>query len=244
MRRVRCVENSLRIELSALPEIANVEVAHALSEPHALGVRHERWHEVMELFEVAILAIVAIATAWSGFQSAKWDGHQSLLYAQASAHRFEATSEATLGGQSLAADTALFTAWLQAQSADNTDLQNRYVARFTPEYRVGFDAWLKTDPFNNPAAVPGPAYTPEYRNTRTLHAAQLNAQATTEFDEGTHSRETGEKYVRNTVLLATVLFLVAVGQRMKSRPSRISAAVVAMCVLLFVIVSTLDLPRL
>jgi hypothetical protein len=35
------------------------------------------------------------------------------------------------------------------------------VKRFTPEYRVAFDAWLKLDPLNNEDAPPGPRFMPE-----------------------------------------------------------------------------------
>jgi hypothetical protein len=41
----------------------------------------------------------------------------------------------------------------------------------------------------------------------------LRAEASAIFDEGTTARERGDKYVRVTVLLATVLFLIALSQR-------------------------------
>ena len=62
----------------------------------------------VEIAEVAVLAIVAIATAWSGYQAARWDGQQSLLYGQATAARFRAAAASTHGGQGLSADASMF----------------------------------------------------------------------------------------------------------------------------------------
>ena len=67
-----------------MPEGANVEIAHSLTEHHHHEARSETWHLVLEIFEVFLLAVVAVSTAWSGFQAAKWDGRQSFDYGTSS----------------------------------------------------------------------------------------------------------------------------------------------------------------
>ena len=63
-----------------MPEGMNVEISHKLSEQEEKNEKHEaRWKVLVEIVEVAVLAVVAVATAWSGYQSARWDGQQSLL---------------------------------------------------------------------------------------------------------------------------------------------------------------------
>jgi hypothetical protein len=227
-----------------MADSTNVETAHRLSEPEDAGRQRGRWHEFVEIAEVLILAVVAVMTAWTGLQAAKWDGQQSLLYGEANRDRFAADAASTLAGQQLGADASLFTAWLQARAARNKDLQATYIRRFTPEYRDAFQAWLKTDPFLNPAAPPGPGYMPTYHNPNKDAAKRLNAQAADAFDEGTKARENAEKYVRDTVLFASVLFLIALGQRLKAARGRIAIGVVALGLLTFTVVSVLDLPRL
>ena len=86
-------------------EGANVEVAHHRTEHghgHGHGddsgtgagsgrrKEHHRSHRVLEVVEVLLLAVVAIVTAWSGFQAASWDGEQTRLYADATDNRFDA----------------------------------------------------------------------------------------------------------------------------------------------------------
>lgn len=39
--------------------------------------------EAMEIIEALILALVAVATAWSGYQAAQWAGKRAEQYAQA-----------------------------------------------------------------------------------------------------------------------------------------------------------------
>jgi hypothetical protein len=109
---------------------------------------------------------------------------------------------------------------------------------------VAFNAWLSTMPFTNPDAPPGPTYMPEYHNAQTEHAAELNRQATDTFDEGTEARDNASRYVRQTVLFATVLFLIAISQRFTYRAVRLTATGIAAVVMVIAVVGVIALPRL
>jgi hypothetical protein len=233
-----------------MPEGMNVEIAHKLSEHEHRGSGGEgepekrSWLEYFEYLEVAVLAVVAIATAWSGYQAARWDGQQAYLYGVASRQRVEADSAATLGGQQKLLDVSTFNTWIQAREQGDTQLAAIYVKRFSQEYKVAFDAWLKTHPFTNPNAPPGPTFMPEYHNADSAKSDVLNAQATESFNTGTDSRETADRYVRQTVLFATVLFLIAVGQRFKYRGVRVAALIIAATLMTFALVGVVTLPRI
>jgi hypothetical protein len=225
-----------------MPEQMNVEVAHKLSEREQAAREKRRWEEVLEILEVLLLAAAAIATAWSGYQAAKGDGQQSVLYSDASVHRVQANTAATLGQQRLAADGAMFSAWLEARAANDAELQAMLVRRFSPEYRTAFAAWLETKPFTNPDAPPGPGYMPEYHNPQMEQAEQLNEQAATLEEAGTEARHTAEEYVRATVLFALVLFLVAVGQRFRLRGVRVATIAIAFGLLAYGLYDLASLP--
>lgn len=211
-----------------MPEQMNVEVAHKLSEREKASGEQRGWEALIEILEVVVLAMAAIATAWSGYQAAKGDGQQSVLYSDASVDRIQANTAATLGQQRLAADAAMFSAWLQARAAGDPQLQAAFVRRFSPEYRAAFGAWLETEPFTNPDAPPGPGYMPEYHNPQVEQASELNEKAATLEHAGTEARHTAEQYVRATVLFALVLFLIAVGQRFRLRGVRIATIAMAL----------------
>jgi hypothetical protein len=203
-----------------------------------------RWEKALEIFEVTLLAVATVATAFSGYQGTKWGGEQARLYGLASSTRFQADASSTLGGQQLVADSAFFTAWLQAHEAGDRQLQDMLEKRFTPEYAAAFREWLATDPFTNPDAPAGPGYMPGFQNPAMAKAAELNAQASADFAAGTDARETANRYVRQTVLFASVLFLVAVAQRFRQRSVQIAANALAFGLLAYTLYGVGTLPRI
>jgi hypothetical protein len=84
----------------------------------------------------------------------------------------------------------------------------------------------------------------QYHNAPAVEAQRLANESRTTFAEGTEARHTADDYVRNTILLAMVLFLVAVAQRFKSHWVRVSANCVAAVLLLGTLASIVSLPRL
>jgi hypothetical protein len=228
-----------------MPEDINIEAAHRLSEPKDEPKKMTgRRREIAEIVEIVILAIVAVATAWSGYQAARWDGRQAFLYGESSRIRIEASEAATLGGQQRLQDISTFNTWIVAHAQGEHRVADLYVERFSPEYKVAFDAWLATNPFSNPDAPPGPSFMPEYHNEQTEQAAELNAEASKAFDEGTEARETADRYVRQTVLFATVLFMVAVSQRFTYRAVRRTATGLAAALMFFALLGEITLPRI
>jgi hypothetical protein len=224
---------------------ANIEFAHELSHAHAgPHLTRERWHTIVEVLEVILLAIVAVATAYSGFQAAKWDAEEAHRYGESSTLYTNAATQRTAGLQVLAADAATFTAWLQAHYDNNPQLRANLERRFSPDYKVAFDAWLKTDPLTTDDAPVGPAAMPQYHNRLADQAAETTKEADRIFDSGHDAAHEAENYVRDTVLFAMVLFLVAMAQRFTRRSTRISMNVLSGLILVVVLISLLRLPRI
>jgi hypothetical protein len=225
----------------------NIEIAGTLAEsegkdqpapPSKTG-----WEEVVEILEAFLLAFVAIATAWSGYQAARWDGREAELFAQASTLRVNADQILTLGGQQRLLDVTTFNTWIEARFEGRRELTELYERRFSPEYKVAFDAWLATDPFTNPEAPPGPGFMPEYVNPQLVRGAELNEISSRRFEEGTIARSRADDYIRTTVMFATVLFLIALSQRFRVRRVRYGVLGVAGCLMLFGLVTILTFPR-
>ena len=150
-----------------MPEDLNAEVAGALAEagdasPPSTG---SRWERTVEILEAVVLAVVAVATAWSGYQAARWDGHQAELYGQASTTRVEADQQLTLGGQQKLLDVTTFNTWIEAKNDHRPDLaalaagdhfqpavfQQRFTGRVESERTTeSFRAW-RAIPLGKPA---------------------------------------------------------------------------------------------
>jgi hypothetical protein len=226
-----------------MSEGMNIGVAHELIETgHNPKEDSRRW--LIEIAEAVALSVIAVATAWCGYHAARWDGRQALLYGTSARLRVEAAVDATQGGQQRLLDVVTFNTWIRLQEVHNDKVASVYVRRFSPEYRVAFEAWLKTDPFTNTNAPAGPADMPEYRNSKLLLADQLNRQATETFDQGTKARENSEQFVRGTVLLATILFLIAIAQRFRIHSARVGLLVVATAMIIYVLTNVLRYPKL
>jgi hypothetical protein len=226
-----------------MPEVtSNVEVALAIHEhgEHAHAHFGRRW---IEIAETVVLAIVAVATAWSGYQAAKWDAVSAQSYGQASRTNVAAQVKAAFAGQDRLYDITTFNGWVAATIGGNTRLAAFYERRFRPEYVVAFDAWKKLDPVNNPDAPPGPIFMAEYVSEKSRQSEALVAEAARYFDAGVTTRETGDKYVRVTVLLATVLLLTALSQRFETLGPRVAVVAIASILLALGLYSVATLPR-
>ena len=216
------------------PEDPDRESVLAFSEQHIRLLyrqkRTERWFKVITAI---MLSIVAVATAWSGYQAARWDGFQSTEYAQASALRVVSTRDSTMAGQVRLYDITAVNNWINAYMQGNTTLATLYEKRFRPEFKPTFEAWLALDPFNNPNAPPGPLFMPQYKLSLEEQANQLDAQAEKTFDQGQAAKEQGDAYVLNAVFLATVLFLTAIAERFTWNAVRAMVLALALGMLLF-----------
>jgi hypothetical protein len=230
-----------------MPEDVNAEIAKTLSAPEdaRAGPSGTRTNQIVEIVEAFLLAVVAISTAWGGYQAARWDGRQAELYGRSSTIRSEADQALTLGGQQRLLDVSTFNTWIEARSEGRGELMALYERRFSPEFRAAFDAWTALDPFSNPDASPGPSYMREYVNPLLEQGVDLNDVSDRLFDEGTAARQHADEYIRTTVVLATILFLLVLSsQRFRIRRVRFGLLVVAIGLMAYGLIAILTSPRL
>lgn len=226
---------------------SNVEFAHRIHEhEHEGHDEHppDRRHEWVAIAEAIVLAAVAIATAWSGYQAAKWDALSAEQYALHGQTVSQSQEKTTVSGQYRLYDVTTFNAWMLARAGGNKELMQFYERRFRPEFRIAFDDWMKLDPINNPNAPPGPGLMPSFKDPYAEEAAAIAKQAKAHFEKAVASRYTGDQYVKVTVLLATVLLLTALSQRFKPFGPRATVVVIAFVLLSFGAYHLVQLPRL
>jgi hypothetical protein len=201
--------------------------------------RHDR---LVSIAEAVLLAIVALTAAWAGYSAAKWGTESSLKLSKASATRTKANRGYQQAVSTRAQDASNFNAWFVAYLAGNKNAERVAENRFRPNYDVAFRAWLATKPFTNPSAPKGPQYMPLYRPLGADVAARLDSQADAYYAEGQHAGETGDKYIRVTVILATVLFIVGISSHFRIRNIRIGLVLLGTGLLIFAAVEILQLP--
>ena len=202
----------------------------------------ERRDRLLSITEAVLLSIVALLAAWSGYAAAKWSTESRVGLAQASAARTEA-SRATLKATNLRNfDSSTFEAWFSAYTVHNKQAMALAEHRFRPAFHVAFDAWQATNPETNPNAPRGPTYMPQYREPGLQAANSLNNQADADFDAGASAGERSDKYIRTTVFLASVLFIVGISAHFPLRSIRYGLIALGGAMLVFSLVLLTQLP--
>src|SRR6476659_4266451 len=196
----------------------------------------------LSIAEALLLSLVAVLAAYSGYAAAKWGTESSIQLAKASAQRVRASRLDNDAIVTRTLDSVSFNAWFSAFSVGNKKAEALAVKRLRPGYRPAFDAWLATDPAHNPNAPPGPSYMRQYVIPEATAAKVADAAADEAFAKGTDAGETADKYIRDTVFLATVLFLVGISGHFRVVQARLGLVGLGAALLVFSVIQRLGLP--
>jgi hypothetical protein len=174
----------------------------------------------VELLATVLLALAAVATAWSSYQGARWRGEQAVQTSKATAAHIESSEASTRAGQLTQVDIATFTQWVDATVAGNTELATFYERRFRDEFRPAFDAWLATQPLTDPDAPLTPFAMPDYKLAEADRASQVNREAGEHADAAGAANRNADKYLLAVVLFATALFFAALSGKLRTQVAR------------------------
>ena len=195
------------------------------------------------IIEAILLATVALLAAWSGFAAAKWSTESRLELSQSTKHRTLSSQAELRAMEARNFDGSTFNAWFSAYLSGDQAGQAVAEKRFRPEFDVAFQAWIATDPFNNPDAPKGPTYMAEYEQPDMDVAAEETKLAEEAYEKGAKSGETADDYVRITVLLASVLFLVGISGHFRIHSARVGLICVSGAILTYAIVLLIMAPK-
>ena len=201
--------------------------------------------DIFELLSTILLALAAIATAWAGFQSAKWGGVQASSTSQANAIRTESVRFSTLAGQQATIDVTTFFNWVNAvvDDIDKGDivppasaadyvptvgtLSGFTFTRMREEFSPAVRAWLDTNPFQSPDAPASPFEMPEYELAAAVEAEALQAEAELKSGVASAANQTSDNYVVSAVLFAAALFFAALSGKLTKERYKTAALVIA-----------------
>jgi hypothetical protein len=174
----------------------------------------------VELLATVLLALAAVATAWSSYQGARWRGEQAVQTSKATAAHIESSEASTRAGQLTQVDIATFTQWVDATVSGNTELATFYERRFRDEFRPAFDAWLATQPLTDPDAPLTPFAMPDYKLAEADRASQVNREAGEHADAAGAANRNADEYLLAVVLFATALFFAALSGKLRTQVAR------------------------
>jgi len=225
-----------------MSEHVHVHAPHELTE-EGVGST-SRAERVMELVAAILLSLATLGIAWSGYQGARWNGRQAREYAQANTARNLANRAETDGDEERTQDLLNFNRWLEVTTEGNQTLADLYVRRFRPGFLLAFEAWLASDPLNNPAAEASPLREPEYKVADLEESDRLEREGAEHFEAGKDATENTDSYVLTTVFFAAVLFFAGISMRFVWQRMRVVVLVLATLSLVYAVVLVAGLPIL
>lgn len=228
-----------------MPErLSASEVRKEIGEHANQADPHERRGQLISITEAVLLSLVALLAAWSGYAAAKWSTQSRVELATASSLRIEGNRADENAFELRNFDASTFNAWFTAYTVGNKTAMRLAENRFRPEFKVAFDAWRATKPETNPKAPRGPTYMPQYKQPGVVEGRALDDRAKAAFVDGEKDGSTADKYIRLTVILASILFLVGISTHFPLRGIRygLVGLGIALLVLSLVQLSGLPLP--
>jgi hypothetical protein len=195
-------------------------------EPSAKGGR-------VDTVAAILLALAAVATAWSSYQASRWTGEQAKAFSVANAARVESTRASSLANAQTEIDVALFTQWIDSHLRDEEELAGFYQQRFRNEFETAFQAWLRTDPFTDPSAPDSPFAMPAYSVAANEQAKDLEATADATAEVAREYVQRATNYVLGVVLFAVALFFAGISTKLP-RP-RLKKVILVVGIIVFVV---------
>jgi hypothetical protein len=169
----------------------------------------------IEVLATVLLAVAAVATAWSGYQATRWNGEQAKASSRTNAIRIDAARAQGLSQAQTQVDVATFTQWVDAYAHKETLLSDFYFRRFRREFRPAVEAWLATRPLKNPKAPLTPFAMPQYKLAATAEAERLDAQAEVSAATVRRDIQRASNYILGVVLFSVALFFAGMSTKLK-----------------------------
>jgi hypothetical protein len=184
-------------------------------------VTEEKRRDRIEVVATILLSVATVATAWSAYQSNRWNGEQAKATARGNAARIESTRASGVANRQLQIDVALFTQFIDAFAQEQTELADFYRARFREEFKPAFEAWAATKPRTNPEAPLTPFELPQYELAANEEAEELEATADAYAAEARRNIQRSSNYVLGVVLFASALFFAGMSTKLATPRLRV-----------------------
>ena len=167
-----------------------------------------------EVIATVLLAVAAVATAWSGYQATRWNGEQTKAASRTNAIRIDAARSQGLAEAQKEVDVATFIQWVDAYAHRETELTTFYERRFRAEFKPAFEAWRATRPLTNPNAPLTPFVMPQYRLAAEEEAEELDVEAEVSAAMVRRNIQRASNYILGVVLFSVALFFAGMSTKL------------------------------
>jgi len=195
-----------------------------------------------EIIGAVLLSIVIISTAWCAYQSTLWSGIMTFTLGEVNANTQKYVMSTIQQSQYSTVDAITFIEYVKALNNNDEKLAQFFFERFREDFKPAVEAWLKTNPLENPDAPPTPFLMPEYKKTFSEDAEKFATQSAMKLEEATQANKNSDNYILLTVIYASVLFLSGVLSKFSGFKVRTSLLTVGMIIYVIATVGLFSLP--
>jgi len=168
----------------------------------------------VDVASLALISVAAVLSAVCGYQAGRWDGEQTRLYSLSNASHFLASETIGKTDALTTINVALFLKYIEARErGDQWETQFIY-KRFPPHMRSVLDAWLATNPLENPNAPLSPFAMRQYAQATQATENREQQAAVDDFDAAQTAHRHADDFALLTIIFAAVSFLAGISTKM------------------------------
>lgn len=176
----------------------------------------------LDFASAVLMAAAVVGTAYSIWQSTVWNSEEGLWYAEAASTRLESAKALTIAENEIEYDSTVFSelAIRYADFFDSPEVQQEAQQLadllIRSEFRPALDAWIASDPLNNPDAAISPFELEQYRNENLEEGERLRLEAEANLVAAQEASGYADDYILATVFFASVLFFAGIATKLRS----------------------------
>jgi hypothetical protein len=209
-----------------------------MSENQQDAAKRVKAKKALTLFEpvaLILLSLATVGTAWCSYQAAAWGAVAQRFSGQSAASSRTAAANVLQAQQVALLDVLLFSQYVNARASSNLVLSRFYSDRFRGEAKTAFEAWMATQPFDNPNAPSHPFLTNFYQPRLLAQAREADAESDRLSQQAGEAGRTSRGYVLITVLLACALFCGGTASRFEHARIRQGALLLGLAAFVFAV---------
>jgi ABC-type multidrug transport system fused ATPase/permease subunit len=185
----------------------------------------------IEISSTILLAVVIVCIAWSSYQSTLWSGIMTFKIRESNSNMQQFMINTIQQGQYSTADVILFTQYIDAINSEDQKLADFYFQRLRSEFKPAVQAWLDTDPFENPNAPPHPFVMQEYERSYSEKAEDFRSESAKKLQEALQANTNSDNFVLTVVIYSSVLFVLGILD--KTTTSRLRLILFSVALIMF-----------
>lgn len=175
-----------------------------------MNINSKEFDKKIEALSAVILALAIICTGWSAYQSTLWSGVMTFTLGEVNANTQKYVMSTIQQSQYSTVDAITFIEYVKAQNDKDEKLSGFFYQRFRDDFKPSVDAWLKTNPLENPDAPSHPFVMLEYKKTFSEDAKKFADDAAMKWKDAAQANKNSDNYMLLTVIYASVLFIGAI----------------------------------